>query len=194
MFLSLPDMTPFRQSRRSCVPCYISKLRCDLDLPSCQSCVRRGQPDKCVYDESQRRLRRLGKRRDLRSNDIPTQSEELLKCESETHQNHSERTKLAIQRTDTANPAVDTKLSTPERAEAKPKPKECHLDSTTDEVDNGHLPIMTHAILPDADWTKPYFEMYLPVKMSGGLTVKTLLADHYVDYPSITCYAATVSL
>jgi hypothetical protein len=53
---------------------------------------------------------------------------------------------------------------------------------------------MTHAILPDADGTKPYFEIYLPVKMSGSLTLKTLLADHYVDCPSIACHAATVSL
>lgn len=194
MFLALSNVTLASRSHRSCLPCYVSKLRCDRDLPSCQSCVRRGQPDKCVYDDSQRRLRRLGKRRDLRSNDISTQSEELSNYDTETNQNHSDGVQLAIQHTDTGKPAVDTTSSTPERAEAKPKPKECHLDSTTHEGDNGHLPIVTHAILPDADWTKPYFEIYLPVMMSNSLTLKTLLTDYYVDYPSIACYAATVSL
>lgn len=72
---------------------------------------------------------------------------------------------------------MDTTFSLPERAEAEPIPKECHLDSTTHEVDNSHFPTMTHTILADAEWTKPYFEMYLPVKMSGSLTLETLLAD-----------------
>ena len=62
---------------------------------------------------------------------------------------------------------MDTTFSLPERAEAKLLPKECHLDSATHEVDNSHFPTMTDTILSDAEWTKPYFEMYLPVKMSG---------------------------
>jgi len=178
MFLVLPNPTPIR---RSCRPCSTLKKRCNRDMPSCQSCVKRGKPEMCIYEQSQQPLGQLGKRRGLRSSDISTQSEELLECEPETHQSHSEGIQPAIQRTNTESPALDTAFSTPERAEAKPIPKEFHLDSTTHEVENSHLPLISHAILPDAEWSKPYFEMYLPVKMSGSLALETLLTDHSTD-------------
>lgn len=182
MFLVLSNTTLLRQSCRSCRPCYISKIRCNRDLPSCQSCVRRGRPDLCVYEEiSQQPLGQLGKWRGLRPNDFSTQHEELFKCETETQQDCSAARQPAIQRTGSEGPDVETTSSTQERAEAKPIPKGCHLESTTHEVDNDYHPSIANAILPDAEWTKPYFEMSLPVKMSGSTTLEALFADDCAD-------------
>lgn len=182
MFLVLSNLI---SARRSCRPCFTLKIRCNRGLPSCQSCVNRGKPEMCVYEESPQLLEPPEKGRGLRSSDVSTKSEKLLECEPETHHSHSHSDEIqpAIQRTNTESPAVDITFSLPERAEAKPIPKECHLDSTTHEVDNSHFPTMTHTILSDAEWTKPYFEMYLPVKMSGSLTLKTLLADQIYRLP-----------
>ena len=88
----------------------------------------------------------------------------------------------AIQRTDTGDPDIDTTSSTQEPAEGKATLKNsCDLKSTRDEVDNDYLPIIANAILPDAEWTKPYFEMCLPVKMSGSTTFEALFTDDCAD-------------
>ena len=183
MFLVLPNMTPIRRSFRSCRPCYLAKSKCDRDLPSCQTCVRRGRPGLCVYEEiNQQQYRRQRKRRRLAPNDQSTQSEEPFNHETKTKEEDCNgEIPPAIQRTDSEDPDVDTTSPTQECAEATPIPEGCHLESTTHEVDNSRSPTITDAILPDAEKTKPYFEMYLPVSMSGSQTFETLLANHCAD-------------
>lgn len=180
MFSVLSDMKPVR---RRCRPCSISRKKCSRDLPSCQTCVRRGRPDLCVYEEiSQQQYKRQRKRRRLGPNDQSTQSEEPSNHETKTQEEDcSGEIQPAIQRTDSEDPDVDTTPSTQERAEAKPILQGCHLESTRHEGNNSRFPTITHAILPDAEKTKPYFEMYLTVNMSGNLTFETLLADHGAD-------------
>ncbi|KAJ6103954.1 hypothetical protein N7486_004176 [Penicillium sp. IBT 16267x] len=110
--------------------------------------------------------------RRLRPNDQSTQSEELSKYETETQQDCSGAIQPAIQRTDTGDPDVDITSSKRERAEVKAIPKDrCHLKSTRDEVDNDHLPILANATLPDAEWTRPYFEMTLPTDLPSRVTI-----------------------
>ena len=48
-------------------------------------------------------------------------------------------------------------------------------------MDNDHLPIHADATLPDAEWTRPYFEMSLPVKLSDSKTFGALFADDCAD-------------
>lgn len=177
MFLVLPNLISIS---RSCRPCVTLKRRCNRGLPSCQSCVNRGKPELCVYEENLQLLGPSGKGRGSRSSVVST-TEKPLECEPKIHHshNHSEGMQPDIQRTVTECLAVDTSFSLPERAEAKPIPKKCHQDSATHEVDSSHFqfPTMTHMIFSDAEWAKPYFEMYLPVKMSGNLALDTLLAN-----------------
>lgn len=40
-----------RNLRRPCIPCRNSKKGCSRDIPACQSCCERGQPDLCLYEE-----------------------------------------------------------------------------------------------------------------------------------------------
>lgn len=180
---------------RRCRPCCISRIKCSRDLP-CQTCVRRGRPDLCVYEElSRQQSRRQRKRRRLAPNDPPTQSEEPSNRETETQQDGSGAIQPAIQCTDTGDPDVDTTSSTQEPAEGKAISKNsCDLKSTRDEVENGHLPILANATLPDAEWTRPYFQMCLPVKMSGSTTFEALFADDCADWPPIARHASTPSL
>lgn len=179
MFLVLSNMTPVRPS---CRPCSVLKKKCNRGLPSCQTCARRGRPELCVYEAlSQQQSRRQRKGRGLRPEDLSTQPEELIKCDTETQQNCSGAIQPATQRTDSEGPDVDKTSSTPERAVTKPIPKGCHLDSTAPEVDNDYLPIIANATLPDAEWTKLYFEMCLPVKMNGSTPFEAPFADDCAD-------------
>jgi hypothetical protein len=138
--------------------------------------VRRGKSGLCVYEETspqQSRGQKTSKRH--RPHDQSTKSGELLKYETETQQDCSGAIQPTIQRTDTRDRHVDIPSSTPARALAKATPKGCHLDSTTHEVDNAHLPIITNATLPDAEWTRPFSELSLPVKMTGSTIFEALL-------------------
>lgn len=101
----------------------------------------------------------------------------------------------AIQRADTGDHAdADITPSTQERAETKAIPKEeRNLKITREGVTDNLFPTIAKATASDADLTKAYHEMALPVKLSDIKKSPVLFADVCTDRPPIARHDFTLN-
>ena len=177
-------MTP---ARRSCRPCRTSKIGCSRDVPSCQSCIARGRSALCVYEETSQRQSRRQKQWKITPRTQPTRSEESSNHGTETLQDCGQTMQPGIQHVDAEQlPYLDQASVIQESAQPMALLTEkCSPNVTREEVNYSLLPTIANATLPDADWTKAYFAMVPPVKLSTSRHLRNPSLTFYIDRPPI---------